>query len=56
MLESAARAAESVLLDRRFFSVDQATYQKFLDILDAPAMPNPALKALAAKKAPWETI
>jgi uncharacterized protein (DUF1778 family) len=54
MLETAVRAAEDVLLDKRLFAVDDATYQRFVARLDAPPAANPKLRALLHGKAPWE--
>jgi uncharacterized protein (DUF1778 family) len=54
MLETAVQAAEAVLLDKRLFTVDDATYQRFVDRLDAPPLANPRLRALLHSKAPWE--
>lgn len=53
MLETAVQAAEAVLLDKRLFTVDEATYQRFVDRLDAPPAANPRLYALLHSKAPW---
>lgn len=53
MLETAVQAAEAVLLDKRLFTVDDATYQRFVDRLDAPPAANPRLHALLHSKAPW---
>ena len=53
MLETAVQAAEAVLLDKRLFTVDGATYQQFIDRLDAPPAANPRLYALLHSKAPW---
>lgn len=55
MLETAVQAAEGVLLDKRLFTVDDATYQRFLSRLDAPPAANPRLRALLRRQAPWET-
>jgi uncharacterized protein (DUF1778 family) len=54
MLETAVQAAEAVLLDKRLFAVDDETYQRFVDRLDAPPPANPRLRALLHRKAPWE--
>ena len=54
MLETAVQAAEAVLLDKRLFAVDDETYQRFVDRLDAPPVANPRLHALLHRKAPWE--
>ncbi len=54
MLEASCREAESVLLDRRYFSLDAEAYEQFMTILDAPPSANPRLRRLLAEKAPWE--
>lgn len=54
MLESACREAEAVLLDRRYFTLDEAAFDAFLARLDEPA-PARELVDLLAAKAPWET-
>ena len=54
ILESATRAAEEVLLDRRVFHLDAAQYEAFEQALDAPARPTAELRKLLAEPAPWE--
>ncbi|MEW6233576.1 MAG: DUF1778 domain-containing protein [Chloroflexota bacterium] len=54
MLEAACREADAVLLNRRFFLLDEQTYQDFAAALDAPPGDNPRLRHLLATKAPWE--
>lgn len=54
IVESARRDALDVLLDRRFFSLDNAQYKEFAKALDNPPPPNEELKRLMASKAPWE--
>jgi uncharacterized protein (DUF1778 family) len=54
MLEAATREAQSVLLDRRFFQLDEASFRQFAEALDAPPADNPRLRKLFAKQAPWE--
>ena len=53
MLEAACREAETVLLDRRYFSLDETAFRSFLDRLDQPA-PSERLTELLKTKAPWE--
>ena len=55
MLEAACREAESVLLDRRYFSLDAEAFETFMAMLDSPPSDNPSLRRLLTKKAPWET-
>ena len=54
MLETACREAEQVLLDRRFFRLDEDAFARFQDMLDNPPPPSDALRDLLLHKAPWE--
>ena len=54
MLEAACRAADAVLLDQRFFLLDEKAYKRFSVALDKPPSDNPKLRRLLASKAPWE--
>ena len=54
ILETALQAAEAVLLDKRLFMADDATYGRFVERLDAPPAANPRLGALLHSKAPWK--
>jgi uncharacterized protein (DUF1778 family) len=54
MLEVACREADAVLLDRRFFLLDEKAYKRFTAALDKPPADNPKLRRLLASKAPWE--
>ena len=54
MLEAACRKAESVLLDRRYFYLDDEQFRRFMAMLDAPPKSNPRLARLLRTKAPWE--
>lgn len=54
MLETAYREAERVLLDRRFFALNEAAYDEFVAVLDAPPADNPRLRKLLRTPAPWE--
>jgi uncharacterized protein (DUF1778 family) len=53
MLEAACREADSVLLDRRLFLLDEKAYRRFAGALDRPPADNPKLRRLLASKAPW---
>ena len=53
ILDATRRQAEAVLLDRRFFELDDAAYRAFVDILDNPPAPNDELRKLMKRKAPW---
>jgi uncharacterized protein (DUF1778 family) len=54
MLDSARRQAEEAILDQRVFFLDAKAHTAFLALLDAPAKPNAALKALMARKPAWQ--
>lgn len=54
MLEAACREAGAVLLDRRFFLLDEKAFKRFTEALDRPPSDNPRLRRLLASKAPWE--
>lgn len=54
MLEAAAREAETVLLDRRYFTLDPGQFKRFTALLDRPAPKNEKLQRLFSVKAPWE--
>ncbi len=54
MLESARRQAEEAILDQRVFFLDAKAHAAFLALLDAPAKPNAALRALVARKPQWQ--
>jgi uncharacterized protein (DUF1778 family) len=54
MLDAATREAQSVLLDRQLFHLDEATFRRFAKALDAPPSANPRLRKLLATRAPWE--
>lgn len=54
ILDAACQAAEEVLLDRRFFQLDPDAFEQFTAMLDAPVSPDPRLRALLSRKAPWE--
>lgn len=54
MLDTACREAESILLDRRYFSLPEDDFKKFLAMLDSPPRDNPRLRRLLQTKAPWD--
>ena len=54
MLETACREAETVLLDRRYFSLSGDAFERFTALLDKPPGNNPKLRRLFQTKAPWE--
>ena len=54
MLDIACREAESVLLNRRYFSLPEDDFKKFVAMLDSPPKDNPRLRRLLQSKAPWD--
>ncbi len=54
VLESACTAAESTLLNQRFFLLEDEAWRKFQEVLDEPAKEVPGLEKLMKEKAPWE--
>lgn len=54
MLESARRQAEDMILDQRMFFLDAKAHEKFLAMLDEPAAPSIALRALMTRQPAWE--
>ncbi len=54
MLEAACREAEAVLIGRTFFALDEAKFQEFMELLDAPPNANEHLHKLLRTKAPWD--
>jgi uncharacterized protein (DUF1778 family) len=54
ILEAACREAENVLLDRRFFQLDEDTFTAFEEALVAPPPDVSALKQLLEESPPWD--
>ena len=54
MLEVACERAQAVLLDQTFFRLDAERFQRFSDLLDAPASSDMALHKLMTLKPVWE--
>jgi uncharacterized protein (DUF1778 family) len=54
MLDTACREAQSILLDRRYFSLPEDDYKKFVAILDQPPKDHPRLRRLLLTRAPWD--
>ncbi len=52
MLDTACREAESVLLDRRYFTLSEEAFNTRM--LDSPPKDNPKLRRLLQTKAPWK--
>ncbi len=53
MLEAACKAAQAVVLDQVFFSLDTDNFTQFTAMLDAPPSENAGLQRLMAVEAPW---
>jgi uncharacterized protein (DUF1778 family) len=54
MVEAARREAESVLLDRCYFTLDEKSFAAFKAALDKPPADNPRLRRLLRTPAPWD--
>jgi len=54
MLDAAAREAEAVLLDRRYFPLPAEEFKRFLNLLDKPPKPNKKLRRLLTSTPPWD--
>jgi uncharacterized protein (DUF1778 family) len=54
ILESARQHAVDVLLDQRYFVLDDDQFADFVRQLDAKPVANEKLKKLMARKSPWE--
>ncbi len=55
MLEAACDKARSVLLDQVFFNLDDARFQSFVQMLDAPLSSNAGLERLMAVHPVWQS-
>lgn len=54
MLDAACREAETVLLDQRYFHLNEKDFDKFIAALDKAPADNPRLRRLLRSKAPWD--
>ncbi len=54
MLVNACREAESILLDRRYFSLPKADLKKFIAMLDNPPRIIRGLRRLLHTNVPWD--
>ncbi|RLA18444.1 MAG: DUF1778 domain-containing protein [Gammaproteobacteria bacterium] len=54
ILDVACREAQNVLLDQRFFQLDDDAFAAFETALEVPVSNNAKLKSLLAKPSPWE--
>ena len=55
VLEAAAAQAEKVLADRRWFSLDEDAFNRFVELLDAPVQDLPKLRETLAAPTVFET-
>jgi uncharacterized protein (DUF1778 family) len=55
MLASARDRATEILLNQTFFALPKSDWDAFVGALDSPPPPNAKLKALLARKMPWES-
>lgn len=54
MLETACREAETILLDRRYFTLPEEEFKRFRAMLDRPPASNLRLARLLKSKSPWD--
>jgi uncharacterized protein (DUF1778 family) len=54
ILDTACREAETVLLDRRYFALDDDAFRRFEAALARKPADNPRLRKLLSTPAPWE--
>jgi len=54
MLEAACREAESVLINRHYFTLPEDEFKRFTAMLDKPPANNHRLARLLRTKAPWD--
>jgi len=55
MIESAKRAADDAILDRRHFFVDEAQYDAFVRALDKAPTTSETLRKLRRRASPWKS-
>ncbi len=54
ILQAACREAETVLMDQRYFALDEKTFRRFMDELEREPVENSRLRQSLSRKAPWE--
>jgi uncharacterized protein (DUF1778 family) len=54
ILESVEKTAQEVLMDRRFFGLDDDKFDEFVALLDEPPVYYKEMNELLTKKAAWE--
>ena len=52
--DAATREAENTLLDRTRIELNQAHWEKFITVLDAPPTDNSRLRDLMSRKTVWD--
>jgi len=55
MLDIACREAEAVLLDRRYFVLADADFERFSAALDQAPQENPKLRRMLETQPPWDS-
>ena len=53
VLDAMREASENVLLDQRLFILDEAAFEAFEAMLDAPAEPDDGLRRTMTTPPPW---
>ena len=53
VLDTMREASENVLLDQRLFILDEAAFEAFEAMLDAPAEPSEGLRRTLTTPPPW---
>ena len=54
LIETGRREAEAVLREQLGFHLESSAWKSFVAALDKPPRNNPKLRALLARRAPWE--
>ena len=54
MLDAASKEAKNILLDNRFFPLEEKDFNKFLKALDQKPKDNPLLRRTLNETPPWE--
>jgi uncharacterized protein (DUF1778 family) len=54
IIESVEKTAQDVLIDRRFFGLDENKFDEFVALLDEAPVYSKEMNELLTKKAPWE--
>jgi uncharacterized protein (DUF1778 family) len=54
MIEASCADATNILLEQNLFQLDEVSFARFQEALDAPVSENAALRRVLETKAPWE--